>query len=140
MVLYSLLIIVHIVVSIALVVAVLLQSSKGGGLAGTFGGSGITGGIFGGRGAAPFLAKATTVFAILFMLTSVSLNFIKPGGASKSTIERALMEGGAVGSTPAVSTEMPVSSDVSDEGMQTGSEQSGSQEDASNESSTDNQQ
>ena len=138
MVLYALLIVLHILVSIALVVSVLMQSSKGGGLAGTFGGSGITGGVFGGRGAAPFLAKATTVFAIMFMLTSVTLNFVKPDGNSKSTIERALMEGGAVGSAPAVSNEMPVSQDAAGEGSATDSEQTGTQKEASPEGTTDN--
>lgn len=108
MFLYILLIVVHVFVSIALVVSVLLQSGKGGGLAGTFGGSGITGGVFGGRGAAPFLTKATTVCAILFMVTSLSLSFVKPGAATKSTIERAIRESGPGESSSAVTTEMPL--------------------------------
>ena len=112
--LYALLIFVHIVVSFGLIVTVLLQSSKGGGLAGTFGGSGITGGVFGGRGAAPFLTKATTVCAILFMLTSLSLNYVKPGGRSESVLERSLMEGG-LGSEPAVTDEMPISSETAED-------------------------
>ncbi len=111
---YALLIFVHIVVSFGLIVTVLLQSSKGGGLAGTFGGSGITGGVFGGRGAAPFLTKATTVCAIMFMLTSLSLNYVKPGEKSESVLERSMMEGG-LGSEPAVTDEMPISSETIDE-------------------------
>ncbi len=111
---YALLIFVHIVVSFGLIVTVLLQSSKGGGLAGTFGGSGITGGVFGGRGAAPFLTKATTVCAIMFMLTSLSLNYVKPGEKSESVLERSLMEGG-FGSEPAVMDEMPISSETAEE-------------------------
>ena len=105
--LYGILIFIHIIVSLGLIVTVLMQSSKGGGLAGTFGGSGITGGIFGGRGAAPFLAKATTVFAILFMLTSLSLNYVHPGGSSESVFERTMGPAGT-GSSPAVTDEMPV--------------------------------
>ena len=112
--LYALLIFVHIVVSFGLIVTVLLQSSKGGGLAGTFGGSGITGGVFGGRGAAPFLTKATTVCAILFMLTSLSLNYVKPGERSESVLERSLMEGG-LGSEPAVTDEMPISTETAED-------------------------
>ena len=108
MFLYITLIVVHIFVSIALVVSVLLQSGKGGGLAGTFGGSGVAGGVFGGRGAAPFLTKATTVCAILFMVTSLSLSFIKPGAASKSSIERIIRESGPGKSSSAVTTEMPL--------------------------------
>ena len=104
---YGLLILFHVLVSFGLIVSVLLQSSKGGGLAGTFGGSGITGGVFGGRGAAPFLAKATTVCAILFMLTSLSLNYVSPGEESESVLERTLIESD-IGSEPAVTSEMPI--------------------------------
>ena len=109
---YGILLFLHILVSIALVLSVLLQSSKGGGLAGTFGGSGITGGIFGGRGAAPFLVKATTFCAVLFMITSISLNFISPRGKSESVLERTLIKSGTTSSEPAVMNEMPVSTDT----------------------------
>ncbi len=106
--LHALLVFVHVLVSFLLIVAVLLQSGKGTGLAGTFGGSGVTGGVFGGRGAAPFLAKATTVFAVLFMLTAISLNFVSFGSGSNSVIERAL-RGKKAGSTEApISNQMPV--------------------------------
>ncbi len=104
--LYGFLIFLHVLVSAGLIVAVLLQSSKGGGLAGTFGGSGTTGGVFGGRGAAPFMVKATTVFAVLFMVTSLALNYVRPNNAPDSVLERTLRDGG--GSRPAVSSEMPV--------------------------------
>jgi len=108
--LYGFLIFIHVVISIALVVSVLLQSSKGGGLAGTFGGSGISGGVFGGRGAAPFLTKATTVCAILFMLTSLSLNFVRSSSRNDSVLERTIRES-VSGSEPAVTSEMPIAVD-----------------------------
>ncbi|MFC1539455.1 preprotein translocase subunit SecG [Candidatus Latescibacterota bacterium] len=105
--LYGLLITLHVLVSIGLIVAVLLQSSKGGGLAGTFGGSGVTGGIFGGRGAAPFLTKATTVLAIMFMLTSLSLNYVTRYSRSESVLERTRIER-TPSSQSQVTDEMPV--------------------------------
>ena len=109
--LYGLLIFVHVIVSLLLIVSVLLQSSKGGGLAGTFGGSGgMGGGVFGGRGAAPFLTKATTVCAILFMLTSLSLNFVSSSPTANSALERAIKDG-EFGSAPAVTNEMPIMTD-----------------------------
>ena len=64
----------------------------------------MAGSVFGGRGAAPFLTKATTACAILFMLTSLSLNFVRPGRQSSSVLERTLQEG----SEPAVTNEMPI--------------------------------
>lgn len=68
----------HVVVAVLLVLVVLLQSSKGEGLAGSaFGGGGgggnISGAIFGGRGAASFLSRATTVLAVLFMFNCGAL-------------------------------------------------------------------
>jgi preprotein translocase subunit SecG len=105
--LYGLVLLVHVIVSVLLVMSVLMQASKGGGLAGTFGGSGTTGGIFGGRGAAPLLVKVTTVCAVLFFLTSISLNFVVNRGTTESVLERTLRESGATGSQPAVLNEMP---------------------------------
>ena len=110
--LHSLLLFVHIIASVVLVMVVLLQSSKGGGLAGTFGGSGVSGGMFGGRGAAPFLVKATTVVAVLFMITSLSLNFVSPRTTSESVLERTLKSSGTGGSEPAVVNEMPLPADT----------------------------
>jgi preprotein translocase subunit SecG len=107
---HALLVFVHVVVSILLIVAVLLQSGKGTGLAGTFGGSGVTGGVFGGRGAAPFLTKATTVCAVLFMVTAVSLNFVSPGTRSSSAIQR-MFKGKQSGRVePPISNKMPATS------------------------------
>ena len=63
--------VIHIIVCIGLILAVLLQAGKGGGLAGAFGGMEGPGAVFGGRGAATFLSKMTTVFAIVFVLSCI---------------------------------------------------------------------
>lgn len=52
---------------------VLMQSSKGGGLAATFGGSQVTT-MFGARRASDFLSKSTIVLAVIFMLFSLLVN------------------------------------------------------------------
>ncbi len=62
----------HVIVCVALMAAILLQSGKGGGLAGAFG-AGSSQTLFGGRGAASFLSRATTVLAVVFFLTSLTL-------------------------------------------------------------------
>jgi preprotein translocase subunit SecG len=62
----------HVLVAVILVLAVLLQSSKGADLAGAFGGMGSQT-AFGPRGTATFLSKATVALAVIFMLTSISL-------------------------------------------------------------------
>jgi triosephosphate isomerase len=76
---------IHILVCIALMISILLQSSKGEGLAGAFGGSGITGAVFGGRGAATFLSKATAVLGTAFFVISLGLTFMTPGQRATQT-------------------------------------------------------
>ncbi len=79
---FTIWLIFHVIVSVALILVVLMQSSKGEGLAGTAfsGGGGLSGAVFGGRGAASFLSKATTILAILFMVNSAALAFMSAGG------------------------------------------------------------
>ncbi len=73
----SFLVVLHIFVCLLLAIAILMQSSKGGGLAGAFGGQGNMGAVFGGRGAGDFLSKVTIVLAIVFMLGSVVQGLIQ---------------------------------------------------------------
>jgi preprotein translocase subunit SecG len=75
--------IIHVIVCLFLIVVVLLQSGKAGDISAAFGGQGSQA-AFGPRGAATALSKATTISAVIFMLTSVTLsvNAIKHGGQS----------------------------------------------------------
>lgn len=68
------LIIIHVVVSIALIMIVLLQSGKGADMGAAFGG-GSSQTLFGSTGASTFLGKLTTIAAIIFMLTSLALAY-----------------------------------------------------------------
>ncbi|MEE8430982.1 MAG: preprotein translocase subunit SecG [Candidatus Desulfatibia sp.] len=70
----TLLIIMHVIVSIALIMIVLLQTGKGADMGAAFGG-GASQTLFGSTGASTFLGKATTVVAVLFMLTSLALAY-----------------------------------------------------------------
>ena len=70
----TIVVIIHVIVSLALICIVLLQHGKGAGIGAAFGGSSQT--VFGTTGAAPFLAKLTAAAAILFMITSLSLTFL----------------------------------------------------------------
>jgi preprotein translocase subunit SecG len=63
---------IHVLVCLGLILVVLLQSGRAADLAGAFGGAGSQT-AFGPRGAATFLSRATTVLAIVFMLTSLGL-------------------------------------------------------------------
>ncbi len=86
---HTLLIILHIIVAVCLIISVLMQSSKGEGLAGAFGGGTFSSTVFGGRGAATFLARATAVLALVFALTSIGLTMVKPSSSAQSAVQKA---------------------------------------------------
>ena len=72
--------VIHVVVSFVLVLVILLQAGKGGGLGAAFGGGAQS--VFGGRGAQTFLGKVTSVAAGIFMLTSLTLSYMATRSAS----------------------------------------------------------
>ena len=87
---FSILLVIHVLICVALIIVVLMQSAKGEGLAGAFGGGGggLSGAVFGGRGAASFLSKATTVLAIFFMVSCLGLSLLSAGrGIAVSSTE-----------------------------------------------------
>ena len=83
---YTLLLLVFVIVCFMLTFVILIQSSKGHGLAGTFGGSATMGSMFGGRGSAPFLTKITAVLATLFLVIALVLGFVTKGEVGQSSL------------------------------------------------------
>ena len=81
---YILLLILHVIVCLFLIIVVLLQSGKAADLAGAFGGMGSQT-AFGPRGSATLLSKATTISAVLFMITSLSLSILATRSAGLGT-------------------------------------------------------
>ncbi len=69
----TIIVVIHVLVSVALILIVLLQAGKGAEMGAAFGGASQT--IFGSAGAMGFLSKLTTVAAIIFMITSLLLTF-----------------------------------------------------------------
>jgi len=98
--LYYAIIAIHVLVCLVLILVVLLQSGKGADLAGAFGGGG-TQTAFGSRGPASFLSKATTVAAVLFMITSIALSGMNTGTANKSILETTKGSGAPATKLPA---------------------------------------
>ncbi|MFW6372265.1 MAG: preprotein translocase subunit SecG [Thermodesulfobacteriota bacterium] len=87
----ALLIIIHVIVCIALIMIVLLQTGKGADMGAAFGG-GSSQTLFGSTGASTFLSKATTGAAIVFMLTSLVLAYISSHPAGSSVMNRIEVE------------------------------------------------
>jgi len=90
---YTLIVILHVIVSIALILVILLQTGKGSDIGAVFGG-GSSQTLFGSTGPTSFLSKLTAGAAIVFMLTSLFLAYF-----SGSTASRSIMKSGAPVST-----------------------------------------
>ncbi len=78
---YTLIVILHVLVSFAIVAIVLLQAGKGADIGSAFGGGGSQA-VFGSMGTPTLLGKITTGMAMVFVLTSFSLAILASRRAS----------------------------------------------------------
>ena len=85
---YGFLIFLHVVVSVFLVIVILLQSGKGGGLAGSLGG-GVSTAMFGGQGADKLMTRLTTGLAAAFMILAILISLAgRPATVSDDSVVR----------------------------------------------------
>jgi preprotein translocase subunit SecG len=110
---YILVTVLHVIVSLFLVGVVLLQSGKAADLAGAFGGMGSQT-VFGPRGSATVLTRATTIAAILFMVTSLSLSVLSTGtvGGSSNPLVQFAQPADGKAATPADGKAVPGAEDI----------------------------
>jgi preprotein translocase subunit SecG len=94
----TLIVIVHVIVCIALILIILLQTGKGADIGATFGG-GSSQTVFGSTGATPFLSKVTIGAAVIFMVTSTFLTYF--AGKTTAVVERSIMSDQPVKEAPA---------------------------------------
>lgn len=81
---FTFLVLIEIILALVLITAVLLQSSKGSGLAAGLGGGNI-GTVFGVRRTSDFLSKATSYIATAFIVLCIVINlFFLPGKGRSS--------------------------------------------------------
>ncbi len=71
----TLIVVIHVLVSIFLVVVILLQVGKGASIGSSFGATSSQA-LFGSTGPTSFLAKVTIACAVIFMLTSLYLTYL----------------------------------------------------------------
>jgi preprotein translocase subunit SecG len=111
---YAFFVVIHVIICTALVITVLLQAGKGGGLAGAFGG-GAAQTIFGGRGAATFLSKATSWLAVGFMVMSILLAVLSSRGTTREGLlqQRARERASQAQLPPSTSSFTPGTQDTS---------------------------
>ena len=98
---------IHVVVCVALIFIVLLQTGKGADMGAAFGG-GSSQTLLGSTGASSLLSKATTIVAIVFMLTSIGLAYVS--GHKK---QHSVMTDSKIPIEAPLTTEAPVSGEKS---------------------------
>jgi len=85
---FTLVLVIHVIVSLVMIAAVLLQAGKGADIGSTFGGSSSSNQtIFGSAGPATLLAKVTYGCAAVFMITSLTLTYMSTRQKSESIME-----------------------------------------------------
>ena len=99
---HTLIVILHVIVSVALILVILLQTGKGSDIGAVFGG-GSSQTLFGATGPTSFLSKLTAGAAIIFMLTSLFLAYFSGTGGTRSIMKSAA----PVQSMPAPPAGMP---------------------------------
>ena len=101
----TLILTIHILIAIGLVITVLLQRSEGGGLGIGGGGGGGGGGFMTARGTANLLTRLTTILAVGFFTTTVTLAIMAGAGKEPvSIVDDVIKEAPANTSGPVVPT------------------------------------
>ena len=94
---------IHILIALGLVITVLLQRSEGGGLG--IGGGGAGGGFMTARGTANLLTRITTILAVGFFSTTITLAIMAGvGKAPMSIVDEVIKETPVTPSGPTVPT------------------------------------
>lgn len=101
-ILFSILVVVHLLAAAGVIGLVLLQHGKGADMGAAFG-SGSSGSLFGATGSANFLSRSTAVLATVFFITSLALAFV---AANKPKSAGSVMQD-AVQSSPVSTPQAP---------------------------------
>ena len=86
----KILIVAHVMITVAMIAVILLQRSEGGGLGIGGGGGGGMGGLMSGRGTHNLLTRGTAILAVCFMLTSLGLALLAINSGERRSIIDAL--------------------------------------------------
>ncbi len=108
----TLIIVVHVIAALAIVGLVLLQQGKGADAGASFG-AGASQTVFGASGSGNFLVRATTISAVIFFVTSLSLAiFAKNQAGSGTTVGLPIVNQAILEETTSSETDIP---DLGDE-------------------------
>ncbi len=98
-------VVLFVIACVSMILVILLQAGKGQGLAGAFGGA-TSGAVFGGRGAATFLSRATSILAVAYMVLCLLISILYK--SENDTNRQSLIEQQAAEETTLPATDIPV--------------------------------
>jgi preprotein translocase subunit SecG len=114
-------VVIHLFLALGLVGLILIQHGKGADAGAAFG-SGASATVFGAKGSASFLTRATAVLATLFFLTSMSLAYFASERREGPNVLESLLRGAetqveetGVPAVPATSSDVPVAPTAQEE-------------------------
>jgi preprotein translocase subunit SecG len=81
----TVLIVIHILITIALIGLILIQRGKGADIGAAFG-SGASNTVFGSQGSASFLTRTTAILATLFFISSLSLAYFSTKKVERNSV------------------------------------------------------
>ena len=103
---HTLLLIIHVLLAASLIVLVLIQHGKGADAGAAFG-SGASATVFGSRGSASFLTRATAVLAALFFVTSLSLAYLAGQTTKTKSVTDTVPAPASEPAKPAATSDVP---------------------------------
>lgn len=104
---YTLVLVAHVVIAVALIALVLVQQGKGADAGAAFG-SGASATMFGAQGSASFLSRTTAILATAFFLTSLTLAYVATQSvAPTSVLDQVAPQVPAVPVVPAQPADVP---------------------------------
>ncbi|MDH5473792.1 MAG: preprotein translocase subunit SecG [Gammaproteobacteria bacterium] len=81
----TILLVIHVILSLAIIGLVLLQRGKGAEAGAALGG-GASGSVFGARGSANFLSRSTAILATIFFISSLALAYLASNRVAPSSV------------------------------------------------------
>ncbi len=103
----NVILVIHLILALCLIGIVLLQRSEGGGL-----GMGGGGDVMTGRAAATALGKLTWMFAIGFIITSITLTVLARQDAANSSVMDGAVTDTVTEDAPAATPSLPSGADL----------------------------
>jgi len=107
----SILLVIHVLLSLVIITLIMLQRGKGADAGAALGG-GSSGSVFGARGASNFLSRSTAILATLFFITSLGLAYLSSNQQSATVSSGSVLESGLEQPAKAAPSDIPAAIDA----------------------------